>query len=122
MRIGIVGPCAAGKTTLINGLKRHGIDARHIAQEHSYVGDMWQRLSKPDVLIYLDASYPVSQRRRKMNWNEQEHQEQERRLRHAREHAQLYIQTDTLTPEQVLNQVMLFLAQRQDFISRMTAK
>jgi len=112
MRIGIVGPCAAGKTTLINGLKRHGIEARHIAQEHSYVADMWQRLSKPDVLIYLDASYPVSQRRRKMNWNEQEHREQEHRLRHAREHAQLYIQTDALTPDQVLKQVLLFLAQK----------
>jgi deoxyadenosine/deoxycytidine kinase len=109
MRIGVVGPCAAGKTTLINGLRRHGIEARHIAQEHSYVADMWQRLTNPDVLIYLDASFPVSQQRRKMNWNEQEHQEQVYRLRHAREHAHLYIQTDLLTPEQVLEQVLRHL-------------
>jgi len=106
VRIGIVGPCAAGKTTLINGLKQHGIEARPIAQEHSYVADMWQRISRPDVLIYLDVSFPVSQKRRKMDWNQQEHQEQIHRLRHARKHAHIYINTDPLTPSQVLDQVL----------------
>ena len=54
-KIGVVGPCAAGKTTLIAGLRNHGYTAKHIAQEHSYVPAMWQLLTNPDILIYLDA-------------------------------------------------------------------
>lgn len=107
--IGIVGPCAAGKTTLIANLKEHGYNARHIAQEHSYVPDMWQRLTRPDVLIYLDVSYPQTLLRRRLNWSEAEYQEQVHRLRHAREHADLYIHTDALTPQQVLQAVLEFL-------------
>ena len=68
--IGVVGPCAAGKTTLIAALKQSGYKARHIAQEHSYVQDMWQRLTRPNLLIFLDASYPVTCRRRKLDWTE----------------------------------------------------
>jgi deoxyadenosine/deoxycytidine kinase len=111
MLIGVVGPCAAGKTTLINGLKRHDIEARHIAQEHSYVADMWQRLTHPDILVYLDVSYPVTLERRKMDWNEREYREQIDRLEHARRNANLYIHTDPLTPEQVLEQVLTFVGQ-----------
>jgi dephospho-CoA kinase len=37
LRIGVVGPCAAGKTTLVAALKNRGYEVHHIAQEHSYV-------------------------------------------------------------------------------------
>ncbi len=57
--IGVVGPCAAGKTTLVSGLRQAGYEVRHIAQEHSYVADMWKRLTNPDILIYLHVSYPL---------------------------------------------------------------
>ena len=96
LRIGVVGPCTAGKSTLIHNLEQYGIEARHIAQEHSYVPYMWQRITNPDVLIFLDVSYPVSLRRRKMNWNMQEYEEQQRRLEHARLHCDFYILTDPL--------------------------
>jgi len=110
MLIGIVGPCAAGKTTLIAGLKQHGYDqVRHIAQEHSYVPYMWQRLVHPDVLIYLDVSYPLTLQRRQMDWTEAEYAEQGHRLRHARQHAHLYLQTDNLSSQQVLERVLEFL-------------
>ncbi len=109
MLIGVVGPCAAGKTTLISGLREHGYQARHIAQEHSYVPDMWQRITHPDVLIYLDVSYPLTLQRRKLDWNEAEYQEQVRRLQHARQHADYYLLTDSLTPEQVLEKILAFL-------------
>jgi len=33
----------------------------HIAQEHSYVPYMWKRITNPDLLIYLNASFEVSQ-------------------------------------------------------------
>lgn len=108
--IGIVGPCAAGKTTLITGLKDYGYtQVRHIAQEHSYVADMWQRITHPDLLIFLDVSYPQTITRRRMNWTEAEYGEQVHRLRHARQHADLVVSTDDLSAAQVLQQVLAFL-------------
>lgn len=108
-KVGVVGPCAAGKSTLIKALKEYGVEARHIAQEHSYVADMWKRITNPDVLIYLDASYAKTIERRKMDWTEAEYAEQLRRLRHARQHADFYLDTDLLNAQQVLQQVVSFL-------------
>lgn len=107
--IGVVGPCGSGKSTLIAGLEPHGYRCRHIAQEHSYVPAMWQIISKPDILIYLESSFPISTQRRKLQWQERDYQEQLRRLRHAREHAHLIVNTDDLTPTQVLQKVLTFL-------------
>ena len=107
--IGIVGPCGSGKSTLIAGLMQHGYTCRHIAQEHSYVQAMWQIITKPNVLIYLGASFPISMARRKLNWREKDFAEQLGRLAHAREHANLCIDTDDLTPNAVLQKALDFL-------------
>jgi ABC-type glutathione transport system ATPase component len=107
--VGIVGPCASGKSTLIAGLSVESIQFRHIAQEHSYVPYMWQRLTNPDVLVFLDASYSMTCIRRALNWTMDEYIEQHRRLAHAREHADCYILTDDLSTEEVQNKVMEFL-------------
>ncbi len=110
--IGIVGPCGSGKSTLIAGLQKYGFTCRHIAQEHSYVQAMWQIISKPDILIYLNASFPVSTARRKLNWEKKDHDEQLRRLEHARQHAHLSIDTDDLSPEFVLQKALDYLKER----------
>ena len=107
--VGVVGPCGSGKSTLIAGLEKNGYSCRHIAQEHSYVQVMWQKIGKPDILIYLSASFPTSTSRRQLNWLEKDHSEQLRRLTHAREHAHLVVDTDDLTPEAVLQKVLDFL-------------
>jgi hypothetical protein len=107
--IGVVGVCGAGKTTLIRGLAPLGFNLRHIAQEHSYVPGMWKRLTNPDYLIFLDASYPETIRRRQLNWTLEEYLEQHRRLADARAHADFYIFTDPLTPEGVIASVRSFL-------------
>jgi len=107
--VGIVGPCGAGKTTLEQGLKRAGYPARAIAQEHSFVPDMWRRLTKPTRLVFLQASCTVGAERRRMSWSEEEWQEQQHRLEHARRHADLYLDTDALTIELVLQAVLDFL-------------
>lgn len=107
--VGVVGPCGSGKSTLIAGLERYGYSCRHIAQEHSYVQAMWQKIGKPDILIYLYASFPTSTSRRRLNWLERDHSEQLRRLAHAREHAHLIVNTDDLTPEEVLQKALEFL-------------
>jgi len=109
-KIGIVGPCTAGKSTLIKRLDgQYNVTLRHIAQEHSYVQNMWQRISQPNWLVFLDVSYPVSMDRKKLDWTIKEYQEQQRRLEHARQNADFYLMTDDLTPEQVAEQVGEFI-------------
>jgi len=107
--VGVVGPCGSGKSTLIEGLESAGFRCRHIAQEHSYVPYMWQRITHPDLLIYLNSSFDVSTGRRKLNWSEAEYQEQLRRLAHARQHADLIIETDDLSSAQVLERTLNFI-------------
>lgn len=107
--IGVVGPCGSGKSTLIAGLEAQGYACRHIAQEHSYVPAMWQIISKPDVLIFLHASFSISTARRKLNWLLKDYEEQYRRLSHAHTHAHIIIDTDELTPQQVLQKALDYL-------------
>ena len=104
--VGIVGPCGAGKSTLAEGLKSNGYTARAIAQEHSFVPDMWQRLTAPDILVFLQASCQVGALRRNMSWTLKEWQEQQHRLRHARQCAGIYIDTDNLDIPGVLSSVL----------------
>ena len=104
-----MGPCTAGKSTLAAKLKPLGLNIRQIAQEHSYVPHMWQRISKPDILIYLDVSFKTSNTRKQLNWNPDDFNEQVRRLAHARQHANLVIDTNHLTPDQVLLAVLEYL-------------
>ena len=109
MRIAVVGPCASGKTALAERLQKLGYEARACTQEHSYVPTMWQKISRPDVLIYLDASLAVVAERRSADWSEGYLAKLNRRLSHARQHCDLYIQTDGLSEEEVLERVLAFL-------------
>ena len=104
--LGIVGPCAAGKSTLVDQLRSRGQRVKHIAQEHSYVQDMWARIVQPDFLIYLDVSYEISCQRTQSTWSRKIFDNQIERLIHARENADLYINTDGKTPEEVLDIVL----------------
>ncbi len=106
LSIAIVGPCAAGKSTLAHALQSRGLGARQIAQEHSYAPSMWQHLSRPDLLIFLDASYEVCTQRKNLNWLPRDYTKQVHRLEHARKHCHIYVNTDGLTPEEVLEQVL----------------
>lgn len=99
--IAIVGPCASGKSTLAGRLHAQGIHARQIAQEHSYVPDMWQVLTQPDILVFLDASYETCTLRKNLDWSESEYQEQQHRLRHARAHCDILVDTTDLSPDEV---------------------
>jgi hypothetical protein len=110
LRIAVVGPCASGKSTLVAALKAAGYDARHPAQEHSYVKDMWLRRVNPDVLIYLDLSYESYQQRRPNDDAGPEYLDMQRaRLAHARAHADLVVDTSELMAEEVRAAVAGFL-------------
>ena len=104
--VGVVGACGSGKTELVKRLKKNGYQARHIAQEHSFAPQMWQRLAHPDLLIFLHVSYPVTLRRKSFHWNRKEYEEQLRRLEHARRHADCEINTDDLTPDEVYQRAL----------------
>ena len=108
-KISIVGPCTSGKSTLTAALRNAGYPTRQPAQEHSYVSDMWQQLTDPDILIYLDVSYPSARQRRPISWGAERLVEQAQRLAHARQHADLYLNTDILSPDEVQQSVFAFL-------------
>jgi len=107
--IAVVGPCASGKSTLVQALRGRGYNAREVVQEHSYVLTMWQRITQPDLLVYLDVSWEAARQRRPTDAGADWWDELTRRLHHARQHADLYIHTDELTPQEVLDRTMAFL-------------
>ena len=112
--VAVVGPCTSGKSTLVRELLARGYNAREVVQEHSYTPTMWQRITRPDLLIYLDVSWQVAQQRRPTDAKAAWWDELSRRLRHAREHADLYIPTDELTTQEILARTMAFLSTLQD--------
>jgi hypothetical protein len=114
--ITVVGVCSAGKSTLSKTLRERGYKVRTVAQEHSHVPYLWQ-IAKPDVLIYLDASLSTIRRRRNPRWHRPLLDEEHRRLAHAREHANLYIHTDGLSPKDVASRALTFLNNTRSVMS-----
>lgn len=107
--VGIVGPCGAGKSTLMRALRARGISAREIAQEHSGVPAMWQRITAPRHLVYLNVSRETAERRLERAFSPDEWEELTARLAHARAHADLIVETDDLPPDEVAERVLAFL-------------
>ncbi len=108
-RLAIVGPCAAGKTTLVANLRARGLDAYAVAQEHSGVSYLWQ-LAEPDLLIFLDVDLATTAARRRREWPAALYAMQQGRLAHARVHTDLYLDGSALTPEEIAMQVADFAA------------
>lgn len=111
-RIAIVGVCASGKTVLVERLRALGYDARACAQEHSYVPHMWCLLVRPQILIYLEASLDTIRRRGRTSFDVAYLQQQRRRLRHARAHCDIRVDTDDLDEAEVLVVVVKALEDR----------
>lgn len=111
-RIVVVGPCAAGKTTLVSNLQPKGYNIRSCVQEHSFTPDLWRRFSKADVLVFLDAQLStIGRRQRRSDWTQSRLDAQRGRLAHARAHCDFYLATDDLTREQVATRVVAFLTE-----------
>ena len=110
LKVAVVGACASGKSTLVTALRQEGYEARHVAQEHSYVPSMWQRISQPDVLVYLDVDFQtIKSRRPHLNFKPEHLAEQNRRLAHARQSCHLYLDTRDLSPKIVRDRTLSFL-------------
>jgi hypothetical protein len=112
--IKVVGISGSGKSTLVRGLRAAGYDARPVSQEHSHVPNLWQQFDRPAFLIYLHANLEDQRARRPdVTWTALAHQEEVQRLRHAREHADLRIDTGNLTPNGVLQIALRFLTSKR---------
>lgn len=114
LRVAFVGPCGAGKSTITHRLRDLGMDARMPAQEHSGVPDMWQKLLAPDYLIALDAPNAVlRQRRPGIDLSDAVLAEERRRLTHAFAHADLTLDTSTMSVEEIVARVLAWLAEQE---------
>jgi hypothetical protein len=107
-KIVVVGPCAAGKSTLVSALRALGYDAHVSGQEHSEIAMLWQYL-QPDVLIALDVDIAAVRERRGDSWPEWLHDLQVRRLAAASRAADLTIDTTMLSTQAVIARVVAYL-------------
>ncbi|MCA9878153.1 MAG: hypothetical protein KC442_10235 [Thermomicrobiales bacterium] len=107
-RVVIVGPCASGKSTLVEALRACGYDAQVSAQEHSAVPELWKR-GEPDVLIALVASIEAVRERRDESWPGWLHDVQAARLANAQDAADLVIDTSGLDASEVVARALAFL-------------
>ena len=111
-KIVVVGPCAAGKSTLVTALRGLGYDAHVSGQEHSEIAMLWQH-SHPDVLIALEVDISAVRDRRGGSWPEWLHDRQVRRLAAASRAADLAIDTTAITPQTVVDRVVAYLQRRE---------
>ncbi len=95
-KVAVVGPCASGKSTLVANLRRNGVDAYSVAQEHSVVLDLWAH-QQPDLLICLEADLEVVRDRRGPAWRERVYLDQIERLRNAIAAASLVVDTGVVS-------------------------
>jgi cytidylate kinase len=111
-KIVVVGPCAAGKSTLVAALRELGYDAHASGQEHSEIAMLWQH-SHPDVLIALEVDISAVRERRGGSWPEWLHDRQVRRLAAASRAADLAIDTTAISPQTVVDRVVAYLQRRE---------
>ena len=108
----VVGPCAAGKSTLAAGLRRLGFRAMVSGQEHSDIPTLWRR-AEPDVVVALDVDLATIRRRRDDDaWPEWLYSLQRERLEQAKQAAAIRVDTTTSDVDDVLAQVAAFLDER----------
>jgi len=107
----IVGNCCSGKTTLANLLKDKGYNAKAVLQEHAISKKMWRR-TKPDILVYLSCNLETAKTRRSFSWGQHRLDNQKKLLSDAYQNADLIIETDNLTKEEVCQKVIKYLEKR----------
>ena len=72
--------------------------------------DMWKHMARPGVLIYLDVDLEtIWERRPRLRLEQQHLAEQQRRLEHARQNCDLYVDTREASPAEVEALALSFL-------------
>ena len=112
--IKVVGVSAAGKSTLVDGLRQRGYNARPASQEHSEIPEMWRKIRPPAVLIFLEIDLSTQHERRPdVSWNPGWLATEEKRLAHARQHADLTLHTRGMEAAEVLALALAWLEGRE---------
>ncbi len=104
----VVGPCASGKTTLVDGLRALGFRARVCGQEHSEISTLWRRLH-PDVTIALTVDLATIRTRRSAAWPAPIYARQLSRLSVAFASADITLDTTRLDPRETLRTAVRLL-------------
>lgn len=104
-RLVVVGPCASGKSTLVAGLRRLGVDAIVCGQEHSDIATLWRR-KEPDLVVALEIDLATLRARRDPAWPEWLYEVQRRRLAAATSAAAVRLDTSRLDADSVLHRVV----------------
>lgn len=105
----LIGPCAAGKSTLARRLRAEGLSVQIIAQEHSGIIDLWRR-RPARALVFLDVNLAQVHRRGRPTFPAWLHDVQQTRLADARQAADLVVDTVPLSIDDVFATVRAFLA------------
>jgi len=108
LRVAVVGPCASGKSTLVQNLRQRGYDAYVVAQEHSAVPTLWSH-QHPDLLIALQTDLKTIRQRRGPTWSSAIYKAQLQRLQDAYGSADLTIDTGVVPEQNALEQAVAFL-------------
>lgn len=109
IRVTVVGPCASGKTSLVERLRNAGYDAWVTGQEHSAVADLWNH-RQPDALIALVTDLETIRLRRGVRWSEVIYAAQIERLQRAYSVAGLIIDTSASSEEETATLALTYLA------------
>jgi|SRR6056297_1210924 len=104
----IVGNCCSGKTTLAHLLIDKGYIAKAILQEHAISKKMWRR-SNPDILVYLSCNLETAKSRRSFSWGQRKLDNQKELLSDAFKHADIKVETDNLSKEEVCQRIIDYL-------------
>ena len=105
----LVGPCAAGKSTLATELRGMGFRVHPVAQEHSGIRHLWRRHAT-HALVFLDVDLPHVHQRGRPNFPDWLHEKQRVRLSEARDAANLSVDTSSLSAPDVLHTVLDYLS------------
>lgn len=101
---------AGGKSTLVRNLRAQGYNARAVSQEHANVPDLWRQFDRTHRLIYLGITLEGQRARRTdVTWSEEAYLAEHERLAHARDHADLRIDTTGLSPNDILTLARQYL-------------
>lgn len=112
-RVAVVGPCASGKSTLVDGLRAAGVDAYACAQEHSGVPDLW-RHGAADLVIALEVDLATIRARRGREWPAHLYATQIERLAPAYAAAEIKIDTAAIPPGAALAHALAVVARWRD--------
>ena len=103
--VAVVGPCASGKSTIVQALRDIGLDAYSVAQEHSIIGDLWNH-REPEIVVYLDVSLDaIRDRRRNPHWPAWIYDLQIDRLSDARSNATFVVDTSTKSSDEIIDEL-----------------